>query len=426
MPHKSVKRTSLGFIHPIDPLVLLPPQEGTACLDRHHEGERRYQAHRVQGSGLVGLIRHPRTPSNARVGVTEGIWKPAPGPGIYLVREDFFLEGGVEKTRWSVVATIDPEACPFHPIVTAPRDDVDCMIDHLREAGVDPVGACALYRDEDNHLERLVEARADELPLVTFRTALGGNYSVWCLPEDEGAAVAALIERSAGSLVGDVSLYRAILRLRDEPSFPSRPLPGVHFLNQRDFGLMLASTARIYPRSENFDINSFVAMLHHSYDVEEYPIREPQRFRKFIENVRMEGVTSRCVGVVINGLAVGLLVKVPEGDLPLFPATQPPNAAYEFDAEWVERGIVEPLLAPEQHEPLEVLADPQGVRAALTRDRAGIAFIVNPPPKRHLPDLAQAHWRLPYGALQIKPPVPRGLLLNPFRPVSIAPYITRG
>ena len=47
---------------------------------------------------------------------------------------------------------------------------------------------------------------------------------------------------------------------------------------------------------------------------------------------------------------------------------------------------------------------------------ADVAFVLNPPPKRHIMSLGHANWRLPHASLQMKPTVPRGLFLSPLQP----------
>ena len=79
--------------------------------------------------------------------------------------------------------------------------------------------------------------------------------------------------------------------------------------------------------------------------------------------------------------------------------------------------MVEAWLPDGCREPLCVVPDPGRVRTLFEEQpQADIAFILNPPPKRHIMSLGHANWRLPHGSLQMKPVVPRGLFVCPLKP----------
>lgn len=406
----------MSFLRPIEPLIAVGTADESACIDRRGDGER---VRNLPGrSVLASLIDHPRVPETVLDGVSNGIWRATGQRAVYLVWEQCLLDGGVEKSRWSVVAGVDPERLPFRPAVLAPRDAVERMTAEIRAAGVDPVGTVAFYRDEENHLEKLVESRKEAAPLVTIPGGSnGGEFRIWALSEDEGNAVSTMIGNSPGAIVGDVSAYRAVMRARDHENVAATTYPVVQFFNQREFGVVLTSTLRTYSMGGS-DVNQFTLRLHEFYEVREEVLDRNDRdsVRKFLDNVRMEGVARQVVGVVIRGIDRGLIVAVPDDSRPQFVSGQPPEVAYEFDAEWVERGMVEAWLPDRCREPLSVLPNPARL-ATVFEDlpRADVAFVLNPPPKRHIMSLGHANWRLPHGSLQMKPAVPRGLFLCPLQ-----------
>ncbi len=410
----------MPYLHPIEPFLHLPSEAGALCLDQHSDADRRRHAHETAARGLQALIRHPRTPESATRGVAERIWGPVGASGVFVHREDFLMDGGVEKTRWSVVAGLDVRASPLRPVTSSPRDTVELTVSHLRAAGVDPGGITVLYRDEMQAIEKLVEARERTPPLVMLQGSRGERHHVWLLPPDEGEQILRLLESCRSSLVGDLVLYRAVTRLMDQPGFSRLSRPIVNLYNQRDFGVTLASTALVYAPFDGFDLNRFIASLHTLYEVVEYRAQEStpdDPWCEFFHAIRTEGITQRVAGIVAHGVPTAFLVKVPDGALPPGFASDVPEPALEYDVEWVERGLVQRLL-PEGVAPVQVLTEPRQAHESLAAAGGGLAIILNPPPKRHIPDLADVGWRLPFGTLQLKPPVARGLFLAPLVPAG--------
>ena len=409
----------MTYLHPIQPFLIVPPTEGEPCLDRNPGSERERHALAAREPGLPALLSHPDTPDHALRGVADGMWAPAGGPAVFLHREEYPIEQDVVKTRWSVVVGLDLERSPLVTILSASRDAVDAHVGHLRAAGVDPGGISVLYRDEEQLLDKLVEARGELPPLLTLSSDIA-RHQVWALSADEGEAMLRFLESCRATIVGDIALYRAMLRLRQEPGFAS-PRPVVSFFNQREFGVTLASTALIYPDYEGFDINRFSAFLHQQFEVTEFRVSpllpSDLSHREFFDSVRTEGITQRVVGVLVYGVPTALLVKVPDGNIPGI-NSDVPEAALEYDAEWVERALVRPFFPPSVTQPRRVLVNPRAAPRELEDAGGGIALILNPPPKRHIPDLADLGWRLPGWALEFRPPTVRGLFMAPLRPQS--------
>ena len=163
--------------------------------------------------GLPALLCHPDTPEHALRGVADGMWAPVGSPAVFLHREEYPIEQDVVKTRWSVVVGLDLERSPLVTILSASRDAVDAHVSHLRAAGVDPGGISVLYRDEEQLLDKLVEARGELPPLVTVSSDRA-RHQVWALSTNEGEVMLRFLESCRATIVGDIALYRAMLRLR--------------------------------------------------------------------------------------------------------------------------------------------------------------------------------------------------------------------
>lgn len=410
----------MAFLFPIEPLLHRPTPEGGLCLDLTTDTERLRRAHDSGARGLRALIASPYTPESAVQGLAQGVWAPVGEPAVFIHREEFVLDGGAVKSRWSIVAGLDLAASPLRPVAVSPRETVEVMVGHLRAAGVDPGGITVLYRDGLQVIEKLIETREGMPPYLTLEGRAGERHQVWKLETDEGEKLLRLVEGCRSTLVGDLVLYRAFQKLMDLPGFPRRVRPLVNLYNQRDFGVTLASTALIYARPDDFELNRFIAALHSLYEVAEYRARETKpedRWREFLEAVRTEGITQRVAGLLVAGIDTAFLVKVPDGTPPPGIDTEVPEPALEYDVEWVARGLVQRLL-PSAAAPRVVLTEPRDAAGALSQHEGGIAIILNPPPKRHIPDLADAGWRLPFGSLQLKPPAARGLFLVPLVPMG--------
>ncbi|MCI0650324.1 MAG: hypothetical protein L0Z55_00425 [Planctomycetes bacterium] len=408
----------MSGLAPIEPYVHLPASGEGAILDCRSEGDRLANAKRAV-AGLPGLIAHPRAPATLLRGVCDRVWAPLGERGVFVCQEEFGADGAVERSRWSVVAGLDPMHSPFRPVIAVPRAAVDATLRHVRAAGADVGGIAVLYRDEEQKLDPIFELRAHSPPIVVIQHPSGTRFRLWLLGREEGAGVLEFLAGTRGAIAGDVVLYRALIRLRDEVAVARECNPIAHFYNQRDFSVTLASTARIYPAFDDFDVNAFVAALHSAYDVTEFRLGRggivESAYRELCDTIRTEGITQRTAGVLIRGVELGFMVKVREGQSPPWITEQIPDEALDYDVEWTERGMLSRLFPPEAASPQSYLADPLLAPAALEQGKGSIATILNPPAKRHLPDLAERGWRLPFGTLMLKPAVPRGLLLAPFQ-----------
>ncbi|MCA8959911.1 MAG: DUF1015 family protein [Planctomycetes bacterium] len=401
----------MGIVGPIEPLIHVPTAR--PCLDSRTEAERHGRLRHSEG--LRALIPEAETPIAAMAGVRAGTWVPTGRSGIYLVREESPNSGSVEKVRHCWVGSLDPSARRFVPVVSVARDVVDSTANAIRRGGVDPSGIVALYRDEEHRLEKLIEERQKNSPIVSLRSPDGTVTRVWHLPQDESAYVAGVLEECGGAIVGDVAVYRALVRLRDAPTIASTVRPAVRFYHQRDFGVSFAPTARIYRRP--LDLNQTLAELHDRYEVEEYRVGDSSAWQGFVERVRNDGVVHRAVGLAVRGCSTAFLIRSEEECVQLVDHENAPDVASRFDAEWVERGVLRRLL-DDRIEVDEIEVDLDAVPTRLGFGSRGFAFIVNPPPKRDIAALAKEGWRLPAGSLVIRPGIPRGLFLCPLRPAS--------
>lgn len=401
----------MSIVYPIEPWIQLPA--ANLCLDERTDAQRR---ERFQDSlGLRSLIPHHDTPISATSAVEEGRWTPTGSSGIYLVREELVDASAIEKVRHCWMGSLDPDARRFKPVVAAEREMTDRLAREVRRGGVDPTGVVALYRDEDHRLEKLVEAKRGATPLSTLVSPSGARTQVWCLSREESGFVSAVLEECGGGIVGDVAMYRAIVKLRDDPTMDSSIRPVVRFYHQRDFGVSFAPTARLYRGT--LDMNRAMAKLHPVYEVDEYSVGSMDQRAAFVERVRNDGVTHRSIGLFVRGSGTGFLIRTPDETVRLIEHENTPEAAGRFDAEWVEKGILRRLFDV----PVEIArieTDLTRLPHHLVASDAGFGFVVNPPPKRDVSALVQSDWRLPVGSLIVRPAVARGLLLCPLRPAS--------
>ncbi|MFN0059515.1 MAG: hypothetical protein ACKVX7_13745 [Planctomycetota bacterium] len=404
----------------IEPFLHLP--HGDLCADARTDGDRDRDLLQVDGPpGLRGLLKHVATPISVLNGLVSGVWAPAGKCGFYLHRENFVHESPIEKLRWCVLAALNPLNTCFAPVVGATRVSIDQTLTHLRRAGVDPVGVSALFRDDELHMEKLIEARRGIPPLVDLVTEHGARHQLWCLSAGEGELLAGLLTRLGGALVGDLSLYRALLRARDLPFVSGETWPVVRFYNQRDFGVALAGTVRCYNLPVGLELNLLVERLHRFYDVSEFSLAGAAdesclALRGFLDELRSEGVAHRAIGMLARGTDTAFLIRAKEEQVALIGHENPPYVATQFDAEWLEKGILRQVSPQHDLELVTVTCEAEDASVALERFGAQLAFVLNPPAKRHIPELARSQWRLPVGALQLVPATPRGIVLVPLKP----------
>ena len=153
------------------------------------------------------------------------------------------------------------------------------------------------------------------------------------------------------------------------------------------------------------------------YEVEEYSVDSPATRSAFVERVSNEGVTQRSVGLVVRNMPTAFVIRTTDEAIRLIDHENAPDIVSRFDAEWVEKGILR-RLSNHPNELARVETDLTEFPRAMSETSAGFGFVVNPPPKREVAQLAHRNWRLPIGSLIVRPAVPRGLLLCPLRPAS--------
>ena len=399
---------------------MLPRHESAPvfCLDRRSDSQRRRAPDGAEG--LSALIATPRTPASLAAALDSGFYVPSDGPGVFLHREEYRIEGGITKTRWGVIAGLDPVLGEVHPVVSPPREPLEPFVEQVRLAGVDPGGTTLLYRDEEHMIEKLVDARGTSDPLLALEEPDGSQHRVWRLSDDEAEVVLQLLAHCPSTLVGDLSVYRAMARLAGEFGGPQRQGTIVHCFNQRDFGVTLASCAHLFDLPSEFEVNAFVAGLYSDFEIVEFnvgaPEVEPRAWNNFYDMIRTEGITQKVVGLSVRGIENAYMVRVPEGQRPPGVDDSVPESAIEYDAEWVYRSIVDRYFPPDSQRASDILVEPRRVPECFMHpcDHRRVSVVLNPPPKRHIPDLAGLKWQLPFGTIQVRPVVPRGLFLRSF------------
>ncbi len=401
---------------PIEPFLLAAQSRH---LDYRTDGDRRHEIFSTHRAGLSQLVGNQEFPTRAFTAVRDGVWAPVGRAGIFLVKEESRNRSATERVRYSVFAGLDPESSNFRPVVVADRPSVDATVDHLRQSGVDPCGVVAFYRDEEHQLEKAIEIRDTLEPLVRIQPTPEQAVSVWRLTDEEAAEMAELIGRRGGAILGDINLYRALLRVRDDPIVSAHSRPVVQFYNQRDFGVTLASQVRMYNFAGSFDPNSVLKELHALYEVEEMSTGgglTAETIVAFGERLRMEAVSARVFGLLLRNVETLFLVKAREEQVNLIGHENPPEIAGSFDVEWVEKGVLRRLYPEEDFIPGRVVPTAGSVLEIFGQESADIAVMLNPPSKRRVFELSKEGWKLPIESLQLTPPVPRGLFLSPLRP----------
>lgn len=410
--------TRTQLIETIEPFLLTPhfrEPEVRCALDFRSDADRDASAAGSPRGGLTELLGDDTLPVGAFDAVLTGGWAPPGMRGVYLVRETFSKPKG-EVVRWAIVGALDPvENDVFPPVVMADRSTVDASIRNVRQAGVDPGSVVALYRDEELRIERLIEARQEIDPIVEYSLD-EGQFAVWCLSPEESAAVIAVLVQCGGAVVGDLSLYRALQRLRDDDLISPQQRPLVRFYNQRDFAVSFAATARVYRTPESLDPNAIVSGLHRVASVEEIELGDPAQLEPIAEQLRSEAISNRTTALFLRGSRTVYLVRTPLDSVDLIGHENPPAVASEFDVEWIEKGLLRRLFPDFEGTAERVFSDPEAAYRSVQAGEGELGFLVNPPPKRAITGLRESGWRLPRNSLLLKPPVPRGLIMGQLVP----------
>lgn len=415
-------------IEQVEPLLAVT---SSPVLDGRCDAKRDSDLVGKSSEGLAQLLGNDGLPAGGLDVVLNGKWAPSGRPGLYLLRESIprpatafaktsaGSQSSGETVRWSVIGALDPGSeTRFVPAVSASRVDVDETARHVRLAGVDPGGVIALYRDEELRIERLVETREGIPPLAEYATA-EGNFHLWCLSAEESQAAISVLTECGGIVVGDVSLYRAIQRLRDDRLIAPTQRPLVRFYNQRDFSVSFSATTRIYSEPQSFDPNRVVQILHSFAQVEEIELGDPAQLSPIVDQLRSEAISQRVTAMFRRESRTVYILRVPLDGVSLVGHENPPEVATEFDVEWIEKGLLRRLFPDRSLTASEVFVDANQGYRAVQSGQAEFGFLVNPPPKRALVETRESGWRLPRHALMLRPGAPRGLIMAALSPRAV-------
>ena len=351
-----------------------------------------------------------------------------PEPTFYAYRVDYRTLGGIEKSRTSLIAKLDPfdvESRQVAPVVDTRPGASAAAADTLARSGIKSGLVVAAYEDPQFEVERLM-ALCPALHTAAF--AAGDQmHTVWPLTRRRAADQIAAFFRDKLCVPFDgIEHFRAARRLKDEAHAHQLALPDAAFyplvllVNVYDFGANLNADCTAVPPLADFDLNRFILRCHERFDVQTYPWQpdaaRAATFRRFQEDFRIHGTTEIAIGACFPGERQFFLFTLKEGEdaRRMLPPDVPAVLA-TFSAPYLRRVFVEDLYWQEAPPPdawtqTVVFAEPARALAALDRGDAGAVFFLNPPGKRGLMELAAARARLPAGAVRLEPPAPEGLI----------------
>lgn len=351
--------------------------------------------------------------------------------GLFIYRQDFRTEAGLDKSRLGLIGLLDgaSDAKIFATQDTEPFGVEECIAG-ITKTGIQESPVIAGVEDTHFELEKLLDRgmAADRPPDVELESS-EGEHRIWKIEAPELIEdVRAFFRGKECFLLDGLHTYRALRRLGDRegqgrkkggPDAPAPLCPMTMFLNYLDFGVNLRGVSVLIKKIADFSINDLALRMNALFDIKTYPFDGPSALPRaltdFREDLRVQGFTERVVGACFHGLDQFFLFTL-RNDADAEKVFLPDVRGLErgFDSTVLRRVILERYVRPADPEQnsLEYTWSPEEAIAAVRSGKFQAAFLLNPPNKRKLLRLARDGLRLPPGAARLEPPVHKHLVMK--------------
>jgi uncharacterized protein (DUF1015 family) len=356
----------------------------------------------------------------------EDVLRADDGEALYVYRQEFRTETGLDKNRMGLVGLLDVDGDPSGGVFTAQEAEpfgVEARLDEISSSGHQATPVVAGFEDSKFELEKILERMllARKTPDLDLDAGGGERHLLWKV--DDAKRVEELRRFLRGKeccLLDGLHAYRAMRRLRDAAGGGKEPLhPMTVFFNLFDFGLVLRAACVLVKDIPGFNINELALRLDPSFEVKTYPFSGkslPRALTEFREDMRLKGFTELVVGAFFRGVDQFFLLELREGaarDSVYLPDVKEPLR--DFESVLLRRVVIERYLAGKPGDPPLAIDYSWSAEEAIAAVRGGEfqgAFLVNPPNKRKLIALAKGGLQLPPGSARVDPPPRAGLVVR--------------
>jgi len=348
--------------------------------------------------------------------------------GLYVYRQEFRTDTGLDKNRMGLIAVLDVEGDPEGGVFPGQETEpfgVEARIEEISASGLQASPVVAGFEDTKFELEKILERAvlARKTPDVDLDAGGGERHLIWKV--DDAKRIEDLRRFFRGKdccLIDGLHGYRALRRLRDASGSGGKAAP-LHpmtvLFNLFDFGLVLRAACLLVKEVSGFNVNDLVLRLDASFEVKAYPFSGkslPRALTEFREDLRLKGFTEMVVGAVFRGVDQFFLFELRDEqarESVYLPDVKEPLR--EFESVLLRRVVIERYLSGRPGDPFPAIDYSWSTEEAIAAVRAGeflAAFFINPPNKRKLAALARGGLQLPPGSARLDPPPRAGLLLR--------------
>ncbi len=379
--------------------VVAPPYDvideaGRAALARRHRGN---VVHVILPQGNGDRYGHAaRLLADWR---GQGLLAPDPGPGVYVVRQQFALPGGEKLTRSGVIAAVAAEPFaggrvkPHERTHAGPKQDRLAL---LRATQTMCEALLLLSRDSSGAVGNALAEIAVSAPLA--RAELDGvHISLWRVAGEAGAALAAAAGKEPLYVADGHHRYETTVAYGKENPRATRTLGLIVPL--KDPGLVVLPTHRLLATRGGDDV---IGGLKDAADVEALP----------------SGADTRRALAELQAAGGGCVVVLPTGRYRVVrrPGSEP-SALREMaavvrslDVAWADAVVVLGLARSGGTDGLRYTPDLDQAMRAVREREAGAAVLLNPPAVEQVLAVADAGAFMPPKATFFAPKVPSGLV----------------
>jgi len=388
-----------------------------------------------------GEVDNQYTRARAYLGewIGEGTFVQEKEPAIYAYFQEYTLPNGMRKTRRGFVALCrlmdyaEGGVKPHEKTLAGPKAD---RLNLLRATQSNFGQIFMLYSDPELAIDDILDEAAQSAPVADAFVGEAERHSLWPITDPEKIAVIRNVMKDRPVFIADGHhRYETALNYRNEmrragakcegaESFENRMMT---FVNMDDEGLTIFPTHRLIFDVPGFDGKKLVGQLEDLFNVREFVFDEESENsvrREFLEDLRIEGMSGRCLGLFINGEKRYLLLTF-SGGKPieeLIPEDRPKEWK-ELDVNILHILVLERLLGigAEQLEAQSNVHYERSADSAIDKVKAGdyqMTFLMNPTKVAQVKAVAAAGERMPQKSTDFFPKLLTGMVFAKLNIIS--------
>lgn len=385
--------------------VLAPPYDVITPTDqaRLYERDPRNIV-RVVLNRTPGEAGYEEAATTFREWMRQGVLAADPGPALYVLEQQFDLEGAGRRRRGLLARfrAEDPgrgSILPHEQTRAAPREDRFRLLKATR-ANFSAIFLMA--SDPSRALSQALSALAATPPALEYADEVGVTHRLWRVTEPaEVARYQETLARARAYIADGHHRYATALRYRDETG-PEGAWTLGYFTPLDDPGLLVLPYHRVLNPAPSLE-ESRAAMERLFLIDDAADARQAAR-------AAAQSTMPYAFGLADAGGRAFVAEALPEAE-DLLPHAAPP-ALRALDTFFVHEALLPRVLKVEE-DAVRFVHSLEHARAALADGSARLALLLRPTPVRQIMDVAEAGLSMPAKSTFFFPKLPSGLVIHP-------------